>query len=103
MKSAAGVELRDGAVTFLLHSTGNALMPLGIYISIPFCRSKCSYCNFASGVFAREMMGSYVERVCSDIQHAGGRASEVAGIFDRKVDSIYFGGGTPTTLTPVQL
>jgi oxygen-independent coproporphyrinogen-3 oxidase len=103
MKSAAGVELRDGAVTFLLHSTENALMPLGIYISIPFCRSKCSYCNFASGVFAREMVGSYVERVCSDIQHAGGRASEGAGIFDRRVDSIYFGGGTPTTLTPVQL
>ena len=78
-------------------------MSLGIYISIPFCRSKCSYCNFASGVFARELVGSYVERVCKDVQHAEETTSEMGGIFDHTVDSIYFGGGTPTTLTPVQL
>lgn len=78
-------------------------MPLGLYVSIPFCRSKCSYCNFASGVFAREMVGSYVERVCSHIRHAEETASQMDGIFERRVDSIYFGGGTPTTLTPAHL
>jgi len=39
-------------------------MPLGLYISVPFCRTKCSYCNFASGVFSRAIYSRYVERVC---------------------------------------
>jgi len=78
-------------------------MPIGIYISVPFCRSKCSYCNFASGVFAREMVAGYVERVCGDIARARQTASEMGGIIERKADSVYLGGGTPTTLTPEQL
>lgn len=78
-------------------------MPVGIYISVPFCRSKCSYCNFASGVFAREMVAGYVERVCDGIRRAQQTASAMGGILERKADSIYLGGGTPTTLTPQQL
>ena len=35
-------------------------MPLGLYLSVPFCKTKCSYCNFASGVFSREQFGRYV-------------------------------------------
>ena len=42
-------------------------MPLGLYISVPFCRTKCSYCNFASDVFSRAVFQRYVDRVCSDI------------------------------------
>jgi oxygen-independent coproporphyrinogen-3 oxidase len=42
-------------------------MSLGIYISVPFCRSKCSYCNFASGVFSSAYIERYVERLCADI------------------------------------
>ena len=77
-------------------------MPVGIYISVPFCRSKCSYCNFASGVFAREMVAGYVERVCADISRARQIAIEMGGTLERKADSVYLGGGTPTTLTPGQ-
>ncbi len=75
-------------------------MPVGVYISVPFCRSKCSYCIFASGVFAREMAVGYVERVCADAGRARQIASEMGGILERKADSVYLGGGTPTTLTP---
>ncbi len=78
-------------------------MPVGIYISVPFCRSKCSYCNFASGVFAREMAAGYVERVCADIRRAQQTASAMGGMLERKADSVYLGCGTPTTLTPEQL
>ncbi len=78
-------------------------MATGIYISVPFCRSKCSYCNFASGVFAREMVTGYVEKVCADIACADQTAAAMGGIFERSVDSVYLGGGTPTTLRPQQL
>lgn len=78
-------------------------MPLGIYISVPFCRTKCSYCNFASDVFSRAKFERYVDRVCSDI----GRAPQIAAEFGceiyREADSIYLGGGTPTVLNPIQL
>ena len=45
-------------------------MPTGVYISVPFCFSKCSYCNFASGVFSKGLMDQYVERVCEDMRKA---------------------------------
>ena len=45
-------------------------MWLGIYISVPFCKTKCSYCNFASDVFSRVVFERYVERVCGDIANA---------------------------------
>ncbi len=75
-------------------------MPLGVYISIPFCRSKCSYCNFASGVFSGAMFGSYVDRVCDDISRAGEIALKMQGHLEREVETIYLGGGTPTVLAP---
>ena len=78
-------------------------MPLGIYISIPFCRTKCSYCNFASDVFSRAVFERYVDRLCADIQNAGQTAAAMGGKIDRDVDSIYFGGGTPTVLEAAQL
>jgi oxygen-independent coproporphyrinogen III oxidase len=71
---------------------------LGIYISVPFCRAKCSYCNFASGVSSVSAHQQYVSRVCSDIrsvrQHLAGAA------IPEIVDSIYLGGGTPSVLSP---
>ncbi|HEU5233381.1 MAG TPA: radical SAM family heme chaperone HemW [Terriglobales bacterium] len=78
-------------------------MPLGIYISVPFCRSKCSFCNFASGVFSRELMSAYVARVREEIVAAEALANKLGAAFDRHVDSIYLGGGTPTTLSPEHL
>src|ERR1700722_1937381 len=78
-------------------------MPLGIYISIPFCRTKCSYCNFASDVFSRAVFERYVDRVCADIANAQQVATEMGGKLERAVDSIYLGGGTPTVLDSAQL
>jgi oxygen-independent coproporphyrinogen-3 oxidase len=78
-------------------------MPLGIYISVPFCRTKCSYCNFASDVFSRAVFERYVDRVCADIGKAPQFAAEMGGQFERAVDSIYLGGGTPTVLEAGQL
>jgi oxygen-independent coproporphyrinogen-3 oxidase len=81
----------------------NGVVPLGIYISVPFCRTKCSYCNFASDVFSRAVFERYVDRVCSDIENAPQMATEMGGQFDPAVDSIYLGGGTPTVLETAQL
>ena len=78
-------------------------MPLGIYISVPFCRTKCSYCNFASGVFSRAVFERYLDRVCADIENAPKVAAEMGGRMQRAVDSIYLGGGTPTVLDAAQL
>jgi len=78
-------------------------MPLGLYISVPFCHTKCSYCNFASNVFSRVVFGPYVERVVSDIQHADETAGQVGGRLESAVDSVFLGGGTPTILDITQL
>jgi oxygen-independent coproporphyrinogen-3 oxidase len=78
-------------------------MPLGIYVSVPFCRTKCSYCNFASDVFSRAVFERYVDRVCADVRNAPHAAAEVGGQMERAVDSIYMGGGTPTMLEAAQL
>jgi oxygen-independent coproporphyrinogen-3 oxidase len=78
-------------------------MPLGIYISVPFCRTKCSYCNFASDVFSRAVFERYVDRVCADIENAAQVAAEMGGQMERAVDSFYLGGGTPTVLEAAQL
>jgi oxygen-independent coproporphyrinogen-3 oxidase len=75
---------------------------LGIYISVPFCRAKCSYCNFASGVFSRDRMALYVDRLCEDLRGARTYAAEIGAQLPEIVDTVYFGGGTPSLL-PVEL
>lgn len=78
-------------------------MPLGIYVSVPFCRTKCTYCNFASDVFSRALFDRYVDRVCEDIKSANSIAAGMGGTMEPDVDSIYLGGGTPTVLEGSQL
>jgi oxygen-independent coproporphyrinogen-3 oxidase len=78
-------------------------MPLGLYISVPFCKTKCSYCNFASGVFSRSLFEKYVSKVCTEIEQSRQTAYEMGGSFVSPVDSIYLGGGTPTLLDSTQL
>jgi oxygen-independent coproporphyrinogen-3 oxidase len=75
----------------------------GIYISVPFCRTKCSFCNFASGVFSRALFDRYVGQVCAEIEAADDMARQLGGQLDHHVDSIYLGGGTPSVLAPDQL
>jgi putative oxygen-independent coproporphyrinogen III oxidase len=78
-------------------------MPLGLYISVPFCRTKCSYCNFASDVFSKGAFENYVARVLEDIRGARAVAAHLGGAFEESVDSVYLGGGTPSILEPSQL
>ena len=82
-------------------------MPLGLYISVPFCRTKCSYCNFASDVFSKSAYENYVARVVEDIANSRELASqlgcELGSAPDEAVDSVYLGGGTPSILDPAQL
>ena len=78
-------------------------MPVGLYISVPFCRSKCSYCNFASDVFSKAVFEKYVSRICYDMEKACTTAEQMGGRLEDAVDSIYLGGGTPTLLDISQL
>src|SRR5437899_2687424 len=78
-------------------------MALGVYISVPFCRTKCSFCNFASDVFSRAKMQGYVDRVVADIAAASKTAREFQAELPHDADSIYLGGGTPSTLASEQL
>src|SRR6185312_15958125 len=66
-------------------------MSLGIYISVPFCRSKCTYCNFASGVFSAAQMGQYVERLIADMRAMRAFAAEHGAEIPEPVDTIYLG------------
>jgi oxygen-independent coproporphyrinogen-3 oxidase len=78
-------------------------MPLGLYVSVPFCRTKCSYCNFASDVFSRSVFERYVDRVCADMKRANATVAQIGARIEPIVDSIYLGGGTPTVLEIAQL
>jgi oxygen-independent coproporphyrinogen-3 oxidase len=73
---------------------------LGIYVSIPFCRSKCTYCNFASGVFPASEHTRYVDRVVEDMGGAEAWAGNAGLELPRNVDTVYLGGGTPNLLAP---
>src|SRR5258708_5085013 len=78
-------------------------MSLGIYISVPFCRTKCTYCTVASGVFAASQMGRYVERLGADMNACRTFAAQHGAEIPGPVDSIFLGGGTPSLLEPEQL
>lgn len=64
---------------------------LGIYIHVPFCLRKCPYCDFYSCENRLHERNAYVQAVCRNIRYYGD---------GRKVDTIYFGGGTPSLLLP---
>jgi oxygen-independent coproporphyrinogen-3 oxidase len=76
---------------------------LGVYIHIPFCRRKCDYCNFysiptaRSTLDGRELISSYIDRLLVEIEERSGDLGKYS------VDTIYFGGGTPSLLSPEQL
>lgn len=69
----------------------------GIYIHIPFCRSRCSYCDFATGMYESAMAARYVSNLAKEIESF----SQVE--VSEPVDTIFFGGGTPSLLTPAQV
>ena len=63
---------------------------LGLYLHVPFCSAICNYCNFNRGLFDAALKTRYVDALVTEIRRAG-----VA-----RVDTIYFGGGTPSLLEP---
>ena len=70
----------------------NELKPLGIYVHIPFCRSKCEYCDFYSigGSRDKRLVDDYLQALNVHFKETGPRAA------DYVVDTVYFGGGTPS-------
>ena len=74
-----------------------------LYISIPFCPSRCSYCSFVSHDItskrARDILPVYVDRLCEELEHI---SQKVKGT-GLRLTTVYFGGGTPTILSPEQL
>jgi oxygen-independent coproporphyrinogen-3 oxidase len=76
---------------------------LGLYLSVPFCRSKCTYCNFASGVFPASDHDRYVARLVEQLKGARAWAGGMSAVLPERVDTIYFGGGTPVLLSAEHL
>ncbi|MFN2598407.1 MAG: radical SAM family heme chaperone HemW [Pyrinomonadaceae bacterium] len=73
----------------------------GVYLHTPFCRSRCSYCDFATGHYDAALAARYVSALTREIEtFAATRESDDSTT--RDVDTIYFGGGTPSLLTPEQ-
>lgn len=73
--------------------------PMGIYIHIPFCRQKCGYCDFASYVADSSVWDAYIEKLISEIRFR----SQFLSLQEKQIDTIFFGGGTPTLLGPKRL
>src|SRR6266851_9492567 len=81
---------------------------LGIYVQVPFCQTKCTYCNFHTGVVSSARFAPYVQCVCEEIArhqelYVAASVALPAGIADAAVDTIYIGGGTPSLLDPAHL
>ncbi len=72
-----------------------------LYVSIPFCPTRCDYCSFVSQtvVQAKKLIPTYVECLCREIAYTG----DIARRLGLRLETVYFGGGTPTTLSAQQL
>ncbi len=108
------------------------MMRVGVYVQVPFCQTKCTYCNFHTGVVSSARFAPYVEAVCREIREHRelleaarvdwpgrlGRSSSLAAARDKAaplqgrgetpsedlvVDTVYIGGGTPSLLDPMHL
>src|SRR5690349_11696325 len=71
-------------------------MSLGVYIQVPFCQTKCTYCNFHTGVVSRDRYEPYAAAVCREIAGTSSTPPDT-------VDTVYVGGGTPSLLDPSAL
>jgi oxygen-independent coproporphyrinogen-3 oxidase len=81
---------------------------LGIYVQVPFCQTKCTYCNFHTGVVSSARFAPYVSAVCTEIEkhrdfYANTGVELPSSFRDAVADTVYFGGGTPSLLDPVHL
>ena len=95
-------------------------MSAGIYLHIPFCKSRCSYCDFATDVWrSNDAVERYVNAICAEIEifqpQINAENADIRNSFIKSAssvssavnalnpDTIYFGGGTPSLLKPVQV
>jgi oxygen-independent coproporphyrinogen-3 oxidase len=78
------------------------MLRLGVYVQVPFCQTKCTYCNFHTGVFSKELYAPYVDAVCQEIAEIPRLLGEnrIEVVSDCVVDTVYVGGGTPSLLEP---
>ncbi len=75
-------------------------MPAGVYLHIPFCKSRCSYCDFATDVYrSSDAVERYVHALCLEV--GANPRSQIPN--PKSVNSVYFGGGTPSLLSPAQV
>jgi len=83
---------------------------LGVYIQVPFCQTKCTYCNFHTGVVSAGRFAPYADAVCREIANhrqllasAGVTIAPSVESLAQSVDTVYIGGGTPSLLEPLLL
>ncbi|MBR0483429.1 MAG: radical SAM protein, partial [Oscillospiraceae bacterium] len=79
----------------------HSLKEIGLYISIPFCPTRCSYCSFVSHSIesAGKLIPDYIEKLCQEIEILG----QLIQKYNLSVQSVYIGGGTPTAVSAGQL
>jgi len=71
-------------------------MSLGLYVHIPFCKARCNYCDFNTGLVDESLQRRYVTALDTEVRRAGARPRAAA-------DTVYFGGGTPSLLDPPEV
>ena len=77
-----------------MNATQRDERPRAAYIHVPFCRHRCGYCNFTLVAGRGDLVDAYLRAIEIELQQLGA---------PREVDTLYFGGGTPTHLSPEQL
>ena len=75
-----------------MHGAANKDQPLGLYLHIPFCAAKCAYCDFYSLARSEEKMDAYAAALRRHLEEVSAQATH------HRVDTVYFGGGTPSYL-----
>lgn len=87
-------------ISLILKTLYNHLMPAGVYLHIPFCKSRCCYCDFATDVYRDSgAVERYVTALANEIEVFAGEKA----LTDVATDTVYLGGGTPSLLSPEQI
>lgn len=94
LQIARGIEILQRSMLDLLEDRSFSL-----YVSIPFCPSRCSYCSFISQAGTKELIPPYIDKLCEEIDETARIAKE----YGLRLETIYFGGGTPTVLEDSEL